>query len=100
METQTQPQTAHTTIVVVSKPKSTGVAFLLAFLFGPLGLLYASIAGGIIMFFIALLSFFILPVIGAVLVWIGCIIWAIVAAQNANSKAVSGVTINHLAAAR
>jgi len=37
------------TVVVVSDGKSVGVAFLLAFLFGPLGLLYASTTGAIVM---------------------------------------------------
>ena len=93
MEQQQNSPASNTTIVVVSKSKSVGTAFALAFLFGPLGLLYASVAGGIIMFFIAFLSFFVLPVVGVFFVWIGCIIWAVVAAQNANAKA-GAVTIN------
>jgi hypothetical protein len=84
-----ESQSSHTSIVVVSKPKSVGTAFVLAFLFGPLGLLYASIAGGIIMFIVFILSFLILPVIGALVIWVGCVIWAIVAAQNSNSKAMA-----------
>jgi len=95
MENKQAPQTQNqTTIVVVSKPKSVGTAFVLAFLFGPLGLLYASIIGGFVMFILAVLSFLVLPIIGYFLVWIGCIIWAVVAAQSANAKAATQVTIN------
>jgi hypothetical protein len=73
-----------TRIVVVGKSKSVGTAFLLSFFFGPLGLLYASVLGGIVMFIATLVLFFLLPVIGAIITWIGCIIWAVVAANQAN----------------
>ena len=74
-------QQTQTKVVYVNK-KSTGVAFLLAFLFGPLGLLYASPVGGIVLFFVGIISFFFLPVIGFILIWIISIIWAVVAAGN------------------
>jgi len=78
----------HNTVVVIGKSKSVGVAFLLSFLFGPLGLLYASVVGGIVMFFVGVIAFFILPVVGGILAWIGCIIWAVVAASNANNQSI------------
>ena len=40
-----QPQTI---IIVGQNRKSTGVAFLLSFFFGPLGLFYASVTGGLV----------------------------------------------------
>jgi hypothetical protein len=46
---EAQPQFQQT-VVVVAPTKSVGVAFLLTFLFGPLGLLYAFVIGGIVMF--------------------------------------------------
>jgi hypothetical protein len=73
-------------VVIMGKQKSVGIAFLLAFLFGPLGLLYASILGGIVMFFITFLFFFLLPFIGPIFCWVGCIIWAVVAAGRANKS--------------
>ena len=84
MEQHTPSQ--QNNIVIIGKAKSVGVAFLLSFLFGPLGLLYASVIGGIVMFFIGLVLFFLLPVVGMVISWIGCIIWAVVAANQANAK--------------
>ena len=76
-------------VVIMGKQKSVGVAFLLAFLFGPLGLLYASVIGGVVMFFVSLLLFFLLPLVGVILCWIGCIIWAVVAAGEANKNMVN-----------
>lgn len=78
-----QPQYQQT-VVIVAKQKGVGVAFLLAFFFGPLGLLYASVTGGIVMFFAAIIIGFITLGLGVIFVWIGCIIWAVVAAGNAN----------------
>lgn len=87
-----QPKEIHTqTVVVVNKPKSVGVAFLLAFFFGPLGLLYATITGGIIMFLVNIVLLFILPVVGLIISWIICIVWAIVAAQNSNKTATQNI---------
>lgn len=83
---QHQTPSAQTNIVVVGKSKSVGVAFILAFFFGPLGLLYASVLGGIVMFFAGILLFLVLPVVGAVIAWIGCLIWAVVAANAENEK--------------
>ena len=76
-------------VVIIGTQKSVGTAFILAFLFGPLGLLYASPVGGIIMFFVGIVLFFILPIVGFVLAWIISIIWAVVAAQNANQSALN-----------
>ena len=86
-----QPQQPHTTtnqtnIIVVNKSKSTGTAFILAFLFGPLGLLYASVPGGIIMMILGLISFFIAPLIGFIIIWILCIIWAVAATGSSTQK--------------
>lgn len=69
-------------VVYVSRPKSVGLAFFLAFLFGPLGLLYASPMGSIILFILSIISFFVLPLIGAIIIWIASMIWAVVTAQQ------------------
>jgi hypothetical protein len=73
-------------IVVVGAQKSTAVAILLAFFFGPLGLLYSTTAGAITMFFVNLVLFFILPVVGLIFGWIGCVIWAIIAVSQTNAQ--------------
>ena len=73
-------------IVVVGAQKSTAVAILLAFFFGPLGLFYSTTAGAITMFFVNLVLFFILPIVGIIIGWIACIIWAIVAVSQTNAR--------------
>jgi flagellar basal body-associated protein FliL len=77
----------QTIIVVAQNRKSTGVAFILSFLFGPLGLLYASIAGGLIMLLISIpVAIFTLG-FGLILTNVICVVWAIIAVNNHNSKA-------------
>ena len=55
------------------RPKSRLTAFLLTFLFGPLGLFYSSVAGGIVLLLVAIASMG--TIIGPVLCWITAIIW-------------------------
>lgn len=80
----TTNQSTQTNIVIVGKAKSVGTAFLLAFLFGPLGLLYASGIGGLVMIILSIILFVALPIIGPILCWIVSMVWAVVAAKNAN----------------
>lgn len=48
--------------------KSRGTSFLLTLLFGPLGLLYSSIAGGLILTVIALASA--VTIVGPIICWV------------------------------
>lgn len=82
------PQSSYTqqNITVIGKQKSVGTAFLLAFLFGPLGLLYASVTGGLIMIVVSIVLGIVTLGVGFILTWIISIIWAVVAANDANSK--------------
>lgn len=90
---QTQPHLQQT-IVVVEKQKSVGLAFILAFLFGPLGLLYASIVGGILMFFITIAIGIVTFGFGLVIPWIICIFWAVIAASLKKDKVYSKTVTN------
>ncbi len=47
-------ESARPNTTILLKQKSTGIALLLSFLFGPLGMLYATVMGGIIMFVISI----------------------------------------------
>ena len=80
-----QPQT-----VVTTSTKSMGVAIILTVLFGPLGMLYSTILGGIIMCVISLIVALITAGIGLVLTWPICIIWAAVATSSFNKKLLQG----------
>jgi hypothetical protein len=76
-------------IIVVASTKSVGIAVLLTFIFGPLGLFYSSIWGGIFMLLLALLSIpFSVITLGIpyFFIWIACIIWGALAANSYNKK--------------
>ena len=79
-----QPQ--QTIIVVGQDKKSPVLAFFLTFFFGPLGLFYASITGGIVMLildiFVAIFTFG----IGLLFTNIICVIWAMSAVSKYNKK--------------
>jgi pSer/pThr/pTyr-binding forkhead associated (FHA) protein len=72
--------------VIVAQPKSVGISILLTFLFGPFGMFYSTITGGIIMsvvsIFLALITFG----FSGFLTWPICIIWGAVAADQENKK--------------
>ena len=64
--------------------KSPAIALLFAMGLGPIGLLYATIWGGVIMlplFFIVFLSHLLFPII---LVWVVCCIWSMIAVHKHN----------------
>jgi hypothetical protein len=66
--------------------KSLGVALLFSIFFGPLGLLYSSVRGGIMMVlvaFVVISSHFAVPII---LMWISCCIWSVMATNRYNNK--------------
>ncbi|MEM9252913.1 MAG: hypothetical protein AAGB29_11240 [Planctomycetota bacterium] len=77
----------HTTVVVSNK--NVGVAIILTFLLGPLGMLYSTIFGAIVMLVVSL-------VVGVLTLGIGlfvtqpiCILWAALAAAAYNKKIVT-----------
>lgn len=76
-----QPNTAQpVNIILPRQTKSIWAAFFLTLLFGPIGLLYASIAGGIILSIVAILLGLISFGVGALIAWPLSIIWAVTAA--------------------
>jgi len=93
-----------TNFIVVKSTKSVGIAILLTLLFGPIGLFYASITGGIIMTLTPFLLFVLLImgalgesssllltslgllVIFALTYWLICIIWAAIAVYDYNNE--------------
>lgn len=78
-------------VSLLMNKKSTGVALLLTFLFGPLGLFYASVVGGVVMLLLGgALMLFTLG-FGGLLVWPVCMIWAAVATSNYNKRLVMGL---------
>lgn len=78
------PQPQQPQYIVVKSNKSVGMALLLTFLFGPLGMLYSTIAGGIIMLVISIIIGAITFGFGLLFTWPICMVWAAVAANNQN----------------
>lgn len=66
--------------------KNVALALIFAVLLGPVGLLYSTLWGGIIMImvgFVVVCAKFIVPVI---LVWLLCCIWSVAATNRYNKK--------------
>ena len=92
---QAQPQAQ---MVVVQTPKNMILALLLAALFGPLGLLYATIPGGLIMLcvFIVLLVILTIFTLGLgfflpfFIVSPTCVLWAYMATEKHNERLMNG----------
>lgn len=79
-----------TTIVIAKPPKIVAAAFFLTLLFGPLGLLYASIGGGIFLTICAVIFVPLTAGVAAILLWPASIIWGVIAAILSKSKTTKG----------
>ncbi len=71
---------SNTTIIVAKPQKSVWAAFFLTFLFGPLGLLYATIGGGIVMIILGMIVGAATLGMGLIIIWPMSIIWGVIAA--------------------
>jgi hypothetical protein len=89
----TQPIPTANAALALAQQKSVGVAVLLAIFFGPLGMLYSTIVGAIVMFFVTLVVGIISLGLGLILCWPVCVVWAALAAQSHNRK-MMGLAIN------
>ena len=69
------------------EPKSVGTAMLLAALFGPFGLFYASVAGGLFTLFLGIVVGLFTVGLGLVPLWLLCIGWAYSAASESRKHA-------------
>ena len=87
--------------VALSKQKSMGIALILVFFFGPLGLLYGSVLGGIVLIVLPIAIIVVAVATGsadvmggafiallplALFEWLICLIWAAVAVSGHNRK--------------
>jgi len=76
-------------IIIVQSQKSMGVTILLTILFGPLGMFYSTIVGGIVMLIISVLVGIFTLGVGFLITWPICIIWAAVATNDSNKQLTS-----------
>lgn len=86
MENQQNQPIQQKTIIVNQHRKSVALSLVLTFFFGPLGMFYSTITGGIIMFFVTLVVGIFTLGFGLIFVWPIQMIWAAIAASNYNSK--------------
>jgi hypothetical protein len=77
-------------VVVQGAGKSTMVAVILSLFFGPLGMLYSTILGGVIMLIISIVVGLFTLGFGLIFTWPICVIWAALAADRQNKKALAG----------
>lgn len=84
-----QEQNVQKIVVVQAAGKSMAVAIILSILFGPLGMMYSTVKGGIIMLAISLLAAVFTLGFGLFITWPICVIWAAVATNSHNKKALA-----------
>lgn len=80
------PVVQQTTVIQVGSRKSVGGAVLLALFFGPIGMIYATVAGALVMFFVNVIVAFLTFGIGLLItIPIGAV-WAGIAASTHNDN--------------
>lgn len=81
MQQQTQQQ-----MLLQMQKKSMVAAILLSLFFGPLGLFYATIKGGVIMLVLSIVLLFFTFGFSLFFMWIPCVIWAYIAVDKYNKE--------------
>lgn len=72
--------------IIVVSTQSVGISILLTFFFGPLGMLYSTITGAIVMLLVSLVVGLLTLGFGLLLTWPVCILWGALAANSYNRK--------------
>ncbi|MEO8842030.1 MAG: hypothetical protein ABI591_08350 [Kofleriaceae bacterium] len=86
MSAPPQPQYAPHQVVVVGGEKSVGTAVLLALLFGPLGMIYSTGVGALVMFLANILVIVGTAGVGLIITVPVCAIWAANAVNTHNAR--------------
>ncbi len=72
--------------IIVTPAKSVGISLILTILFGPLGMLYSTVRGGISMLILSFLVGLFTLGAGFIVTWPICIIWGAMAVSSSNKK--------------
>ena len=75
--------------VIVTSTKSVAISLILTFLFGPLGMLYSTISGAIIMIILSIVVAIFTVGIGLAITWPISMIWGALAVSSANNKLIA-----------
>src|ERR1044072_1961973 len=87
----------QTTVIQMGSQKSVVGAVLRALFFGPLGMLYATVSGALIMFGISFLVAIVTLGLGLLFIGPICAIWAGISASNYNNR-LQGMSTHQVAA--
>jgi hypothetical protein len=68
------------------KDRSVGAALVLTFFFGPLGLLYVSVLGGLLMTVVWIVVAIFTLGVGLIVLWPITMVWAAISASNKHSR--------------
>jgi len=79
---------SNVNVNVISNQKSVLAAVLLTLFFGPLGMFYSTIIGGIVMLILSILVAIFTLGIGFLITWPVCIIWAVISTNKHNKKSI------------
>lgn len=82
-------QPNQTTRVLVTPTKSAGVAAVLTILFGPIGMFYSTIMGGVVMLLVSLIIGVLTLGFGLLITWPICVAWGVIAVNNYNKDLIS-----------
>jgi predicted membrane-bound spermidine synthase len=72
--------------IALSQKKSMAAGLLLTFFFGPLGMLYATVLGGIIMIVVSIVVAIFTLGFGLIVTQLICLVWAALAIKAQNQK--------------
>jgi hypothetical protein len=73
-------------IVIVRSEKSMAVTLLLTFFFGPLGMFYSTVTGGVVMLIVSVILAVVTLGLSLILTWPICMIWAAVETNKYNKS--------------
>jgi hypothetical protein len=85
-----QPIDVNVRTTFVLPTKSVALAFLLALFFGPLGMLYSTVGGALVMLIVSFFGTICTLGLGLVITWPICIIWSVLAASSYNQRIARG----------
>jgi len=75
------------TIIVVER-KSVALAFILTLLFGPLGMLYSTVLGALVMLVVTSVAGFLTLGLALFITWPICVLWGCLAAASSSNRRV------------
>jgi hypothetical protein len=78
-------------VIIVREVRSVGIALLLTFLFGPLGMLYSTISGALIMIVVSVVLGIFTLGLSLFVTWPISMVWGAMAASSHNQRVLSGV---------